>query len=218
MTEMNSRTTGYALLGIGALMIVLRMVGFSMASLLWPLWVLVPGALMLYMGFRNEKALPGWAIPGALVAGTGAILFFLNLTGRWEAWSYMWALYPAFVGAATHQVGQQNGNEDMANGGQNAFRSGLWMFVAFGLFFEVLIFGGLLGNGLIPLLFLAAGAYMIFGRKDAAGHAKFVMPWAWKREKAKRGLPAEKDKRTGVNPDLRRRMDEAIYEDDKATV
>ncbi|MEL6148530.1 MAG: hypothetical protein AAFR56_02820, partial [Chloroflexota bacterium] len=180
-------------------------------SLLWPLWVLIPGALMLYTAFNSNQAHLGWAVPGALIGGTGAILFFLNLTGRWEAWAYMWALYPVFVGAAVHYTGQVNGNERQTSGGMNAIRSGLWTLVAFGLFFELLIFGGLgfLDSVLLPVLLIAGGAYLLYARDRI-----HVDIGALTDGKPKREL---QDPETGISPDLRRRMDEAIAEDDHVT-
>ena len=172
---------------LGRFLIGLRIVGASLATLLWPLWVLVPGALMLYMAYRNKPAQIGWAIPGALIGGTGAILFMLNLTGRWEAWAYMWALYPSFVGAALYTVGEENGDDEMMTGGRHAFRSGMWTFVVFGLFFELVIFNSLFGNALLPVALLVAGAYLVYAKR---------LPWTSGKDgrKSKRRLTDEKDK------------------------
>jgi len=41
---------------------------------------------------------PGLAVPAAIVAGIGGILYYQDLTGDWDSWSYMWSLIPGFVG------------------------------------------------------------------------------------------------------------------------
>jgi hypothetical protein len=162
---MESKQTGYILIGLGVAFVLMRIVGVSLMSVLWPLWVLVPGLILLYFGYRDGQAQLGWAMPGAVIGGTGAILFVLNLTGRWEAWSYVWALYPVFVGLTLVRVGKHNGDDNMVTGGQVTANSGWWMLVGFGLFFEVLIFGGLnvLNNALLPVLLIIGGLYLLYG-------------------------------------------------------
>lgn len=198
MTNNNYRI-GMALVAAGILFLFVRMTGFSLMSLLWPLWVLIPGAAMLYMAFRDERAELGWAIPGALIGGTGVILFFLNLTDRWEAWAYMWALYPVFVGSALRFVGQHNHSDDMMMNGMRAVRSGLFMLVGFGLFFELIVFQSVFSSVLLPVLLVAGGLYLMVARD----RVRFGF---LDERKPKRELDPE----TGINPELRRQMDDAL--------
>lgn len=203
--NLDSRSTGTALIALGILFVVLRIAGFTLMSLLWPMWVLIPGILMLYAGFSGERAHEGWAVPGAIVGGTGAILFLLNLTGRWEAWAYIWALYPALIGYALHMVGKRNGDEDMEHDGMVAAKSGMYMLLGFGVFFELLIFGGFafLDSIFLPFILIAAGIYMMYG-KD-----RMNMRMSGFSSKRKNSDPV-----TGINSELRRQMDDAIYSDD----
>lgn len=207
----NNYRLGMALVAVGIVFLFLRMTGFSMMSLAWPLFVLVPGAAMLYGAFRGEKAELGLAIPGAVIGGTGAILFFLNLTGRWEAWAYMWTLYPVFTGGALYYVGQHNANESLSGRGMTTVRSGLWMLVGFGLFFEVLIFESIFSSVFLPVVLVAVGLYLMAARD----RVKFgFLPDGKAKGKPKRELDPE----TGISPELRRQMDEALTEDDRTTV
>lgn len=210
----NQRNTGIFLIILGVAFVVMRLFfGFSFMSLLWPLWVLVPGALMLFTAFNSDKAQPGWAVPGAVVGGTGAILFLLNLTGRWEAWSYMWAMYPIFVGSALYHVGKRNQDEHMQAGGKHTLTTGLYLLVGFGLFFELMVFGGFafLDSALLPLLLISAGLYFLFGSERFSWNVP-----TFNAEKRKRELPA--DPVTGINPALRQKMDKALYEDEDSYV
>ncbi len=204
--------TGMGLIAAGLLLLVLRFTGFSLASILWPMWVLVPGALMLFGAFSSNKAQPGLAVPGAIVGGTGAILFLLNLSGQWESWAYLWTLYPVFIGGALAAVGRRNGNEGLQQKGEASVRSGLAMLAGFGLFFELVVFGGvnIIGSALIPILLIIGGAYLIYGPERVA-----FLPGMFEKPKRKRRLT---DPDTGIDVDLRRRIDDAIYEDDRAQV
>jgi hypothetical protein len=209
-----NRTTGIALVGLGLLFVFLQITGFSLMSLLWPLWVLIPGALMLFAGFNGEKAHLGWNVPGAVVGGTGAILFLLNLTGRWETWAYMWALYPVFVGAALYYTARHNSDDKLMEGGKRTMQSGLGLLVGFGLFFELLIYGGLsfLNSALLPIALIGIGAYMIFFQDKI----KFNMP-TLSSDKPKRNL-ADRDPETGIDVRLRREIDQALAEEEQVHV
>ena len=62
----------------------------------WPFTVIGVGALLLVLGLILGA--PGLAVPAAIVSGIGGILYYQNLTGDWDSWSYMWTLIPGFVG------------------------------------------------------------------------------------------------------------------------
>lgn len=62
----------------------------------WPFTVIGVGVLLLVLGL--VLGAPGLAIPAAIVAGIGGILYYQQATGDWDSWSYMWTLIPGFVG------------------------------------------------------------------------------------------------------------------------
>lgn len=210
MTQVKeNQSIGGALIALGILLIALRLMGFTMMSLLWPLWVLIPGTFLLFTGVGNGRAQLGWAVPGAIITGTGGILMLLNVTGRWEAWAYIWALYPIFVGMALKTVGERTYDEDMVEDSKKAIRGGLYMLLSFGLFFELMVFSGFafLDNLLLPLLLIGAGVYFLSGQ----GRLNMQMGNLYG-DKRKNSDPD-----TGIDPKLRREMDDAIYSDDAAT-
>ena len=169
--NMNSRMTGIGLVVIGAAILFLRFVDINIWGVAWPIWVIAPGLAFLYFAFSGERAQVGFAIPGAVITGTGLILAALNLTGHWEAWAYLWTLYPAFVGAAMNQVGRRNHDLGLQDAGRKVSITGLYMLIGFGLFFELLIFGGGFGifnSTFLPLLLIGIGAYVMFGRGCAS--------------------------------------------------
>src|SRR5512138_91842 len=69
----------------------------------WPMWTIGAGVLVLFIGLITGA--PGMAIPAAIIAGVGGILYYQNATGNWESWSYMWTLFPGFVGVGTILAG-----------------------------------------------------------------------------------------------------------------
>lgn len=163
MNTNESQVIGFGVLGLGLVFLFTQVVGFSMMSLLWPLWVIVPGLAFLYFAFKDEHAHLGFAIPGTVIAGTGLILAFMNILGHWEAWSYAWAFYPVFVGVAFLKVGQRNTHLSFEKTGNRLMRIGLYLFIGFGLFFEALIFGGLSGLA-VPAVLIGVGAYLVFSK------------------------------------------------------
>jgi len=161
----NNRNLGYVLIAAGLVLVIARFVGVNFMAHSWPLWIIAPGAFMLYNAFSGEKANLSMAVPGAIVTGTGLILLTMSITGRWEAWAYAWALYPTFGGVATYMVGKRNGDATLEKNGQRSAISGLYMLIGFGLFFELVAFGGLSGllnSSIVPLALVAAGAYFLW--------------------------------------------------------
>jgi hypothetical protein len=176
---MNSRITGITLVIIGIAIFVLRFVDIHVWGIAWPIFVIAPGLGLLYFAFAGERAQLGLAIPGAVVTGTGLILAALNLSGHWEAWAYLWTLYPAFVGLAMYQVGQRNAEPQLQAAGRRTGISGLYALVSFGLFFELLVFSGsfsIFNGSFLPFLLIAIGSYIIFvrgyGSQCAVGKSK----------------------------------------------
>ena len=74
----------------------------------WPLLIiglslffLVPGLV----GGPSRRLRAGMVIPGALLAGVGGALLYSSLTDRWNAWAYLWAVFPFSFGIGMHAAG-----------------------------------------------------------------------------------------------------------------
>jgi hypothetical protein len=129
---------GTLLIAVGIAFFVAQSLNFDWAKTGWPLFVIVPGVLMLLGGLaiRSEGGL-GLAIPGAIVTTVGLVLAFQEATDAWASWAYMWALVaPGSVGVALVAHGLLHGNRDLVDGGLPTIATGLGLFVGFGLFFE----------------------------------------------------------------------------------
>jgi hypothetical protein len=138
-------------------------------GLLWPLFILVPGLLILSAALYCGKAgAASMSIPGMIVTGTGTLLFLQNLTGYWNSWSYAWTLYGVFLGMGFMLMGQRLPDAGMHRLGQRFVQFSLLMFAVFAFFFEVIIgISGGLGTAGAAILILA-GLYLL--SKDTNGN------------------------------------------------
>src|SRR5512143_3118044 len=95
-TAMNNERRNNAPLVAGTLLI-----GFGLLSLLsqvfrdvvnwsflWPVTIIVFGALFFAGVFLGGRHVSGLAIPGTIIAGIGLLLLYQNITSHWESWAY----------------------------------------------------------------------------------------------------------------------------------
>ena len=135
----------------------------------WPFTVIGVGVLLLLLGLILGS--PGLAVPAAIVAGIGGILYYQDMTGDWNSWAYMWTLIPGFVGVGVLLQGLL-GEDTRRN-----LRHGLNLMVVSAVLFLVFsaFLGGwnLLGNFgpailliLLGLWVLGSGLYRSMRRSD----------------------------------------------------
>lgn len=162
----SNRLAGIVLVTAGVLVLLFGNVGIG---LLWPIFVLVPGLIMLGAAFVGRRRNAALAVPGTIVTVIGLILFVLSLTGYWQAWSYAWALIIAAAGFGTFLHGALENNAAREKDGMQAVVVGLTVFAIAGGIFEFFIFGDLGGalKWIVPLALVAAGAVMLL-RRDGA--------------------------------------------------
>lgn len=144
-------------------------------SVLWPLAIVVVGALFFAGMFAGGRGTSGLAIPGAIVSGIGLVLLYQNVTSHWESWAYSWALIVLFVGAGIYIAGLYGRDERQAQSGVKVMKVGFILFVIFGAFFEMIFsmdrslgFRGLL----FPSLLILLGLYLIVRRVGLLGGRK----------------------------------------------
>jgi hypothetical protein len=140
---------GVILVVVGLLAIAGRQLDVDIIAIGWPLFVIVPGILLLggslFVGGRPGI---GLAIPGGIVTMTGLVLAFQNATDTFQTWAYAWALVaPGGVGVGLVIYGLLAGERDSLRAGVPVLLTGLGLFLGFGFFFE-----GILGlsGGRIP--------------------------------------------------------------------
>lgn len=123
----------------------------------WPFTVIGVGVLLLLLGLILGA--PGLAVPAAIVAGIGGILYYQDLTGDWDSWSYMWTLIPGFVGVGIFLQGVLGENT------RHNLKHGLNLMVVSAVLFLVFsaFMGGwnLLGNFGPAILLILLGLWVL---------------------------------------------------------
>jgi hypothetical protein len=133
-------------------------------DVLWPFFILIPGLLFLgpaVLGhWTGERRLAALAIPGTILTSLGLIFLFCTSTGHWAVWSYVWTLIPGSVGLGLYLAAR------IGRWGPMPAAVGRWMllvaliaFLAFGVFFEAVIFG--LGGRFWPVVLVLAGLLIL---------------------------------------------------------
>lgn len=123
----------------------------------WPFTVIAVGVLLLLLGLILGA--PGLAVPAAIVAGIGGILYYQDLTGDWNSWTYMWTLIPGFVGVGVILQGLlgENTRQNLKHG-LNLMVISAVLFLVFSAFL-----GGwtLLGNFGPAILLILLGLWVL---------------------------------------------------------
>jgi len=157
----SSLILGILLILIGGWLVLTRQVpavpNWLENNFTWPMWTIGAGLLVLLIGLITGS--PGMAVPAAIIAGIGGILFYQNETGDFGSWSYMWALIPGFVGIGTILAGLlgENTRTNLAHG-LNLLAISAVLFLVFGTFL-----GGLaiLGDYGAAILLILLGLYVL---------------------------------------------------------
>jgi hypothetical protein len=158
--NINSRAA--AALGL----IAIGVMAFMGPGLLWPMFILVPGLVLLGIAYGGGRTGAAMSIPAMIVTGTGALLFIQNLTGYWESWAYAWTLFGVFLGMGFMLMGQRLDDPSLHRVGRGFVQVSLMAFAAFAFFFEVIIG---IGGGLGPvgaLILIGLGLFLLARNRE----------------------------------------------------
>ena len=90
----------------------------------------------LFLLWAAVGGIGGLAVPATIMAGIGGILYYQNLTGDWDSWSYIWALIPGFVGVGVLLSGLIDGKfKSTLDGGVTLVIISAILFFIFGTTF-----------------------------------------------------------------------------------
>jgi hypothetical protein len=132
---------GGLLLLLGVAVLLSQAFHLELGRVGWPFFVIVPGLGLLGLGLaaagRSGEVL---ASVGGVVTMAGLVLLVQNATDRFDTWAYAWTLV-VLVGAGIGRwlVGMVRGRGDLAASGGWLIAAGLVAFLAFAVFFEVVI-------------------------------------------------------------------------------
>ncbi|MDQ6709251.1 MAG: hypothetical protein M3Z11_01700 [Candidatus Dormibacteraeota bacterium] len=171
----DSRVLGGLLILVGAVLLLGRVTSIDLGRYGWPLFVILPGVLILMLASSNRGAISeGLAIMGSLLTVTGLILLYQNSTGRFESWAYAWPLLmPGAVGAGMVLYGWRVGRRGNIRIGVRMIAVAVALVVVGAIFFELVLgIGGFtLGpwsGVLLSVLVMAAGVAVLLRNLRAA--------------------------------------------------
>ena len=159
---------GGLLLLLGILVLLGQALELDLGKVGWPFFVIVPGVGLLGLGLATAGRLGEvGAMAGGLVTATGLVLLVQSATDRFETWAYAWTLVVLVgPGAGRWLLGVVHGQRDLVASGGRLVLAGLAAFLAFAVFFELVIgIGGrrsvLAGRYALPALLIAAGLALL---------------------------------------------------------
>jgi hypothetical protein len=169
---------GAVLIALGLLSLLGQLFrGFQFSGYLWPLIIVAFGGLFFVGMFAGGKSMSGLAIPGTIISGIGLMMFFQNLLDHWESWSYGWTVILFLVGMGIFIMGLYSEDASRRQAGLRVMRIGAILFIIFGGFFELIIFG-FQRNGIVayifPVLLVLLGVYLVISRSGMLGSRKPV--------------------------------------------
>ncbi len=149
---------GIILILFGALLLANQLVPGLKMLFDWPWIILGVGLVFILLAIFTRTG--GLAIPGCIVGGIGSILYYQNLTGNWETWSFAWALIPGFVGIgiALATIISPRENPDGFTASLTLLAISLILFFVFG----GAKFFGLESFVLWPVIIIALGLFLLF--------------------------------------------------------
>lgn len=145
---------GLILIALGGILLLDRFTGIDLGAAGWPLFIVVPGILILAWGVSmSGREGIGLAVGGGITLVVGLILAVQNVTHLWATWAYAWALVgPGGPGIGMIAWGLAHRDRKLVADGARTLATGLVLFAGFGLFFE-----GVIGLSGPPFLTSDAG-------------------------------------------------------------
>jgi hypothetical protein len=156
---------GAILIVLGILFLAGQFIHASLWTWLWPFAIIGAGVVLLVAAPLGGRSTAGLVIPGCIITGIGLLLLYQNVSGNWESWAYAWAIIPFSAGIGIFLMGALNQNARQQRAGLRQAAVSAMLFVIFGAFFELLIFGRRGLSGIVfPALLIALGLYLLVTR------------------------------------------------------
>ncbi len=150
------------LIGAGLVLLVINVFRVNVMAFLWPGFIIGTGLVMMWPAYKSTEeqrsSLSFFAIPGAMIAANGALLFLMNMFDHFGSMAYAWTLILA-AGAWGYLYMKRFDEEDAATEKIRGFiRVMVLAFMGLAAVFELLVFQSL--GGWWPLLVIGLGLYL----------------------------------------------------------
>lgn len=168
---MNKNVIAISLIGAGALLALAQFTGLSISSIAWPIFIIVPGVLIL--AFSASAEYGKWpSAYGAMVLATGLILAYQSQFNHFESWAYAWTLVtPTAAGIGWFIHGRRFDDRAQMSSGLKMMSAGAAMFVVGVFFFEIVLnitgrstLQGTFGSYVFPVILVGAGLAVLISR------------------------------------------------------
>lgn len=150
------------LIGGGVLLLAANLLHLSLMNYLWPGFVIGTGALLLWPAHSStaeRQSFWSWlAIPGAMIAMQGVLLFLMNLVNHFESMAYSWTLVLAAGAYGWMYMKRFDPTSNAQEKGHRFIRAMVILFMGLATAFEILAFQSL--GGWWPLLLIGFGIYL----------------------------------------------------------
>lgn len=160
---------GVILITIGALFLVDKYttLNFMNMTMLWPLFVLIPG-LMFEIGYFTKRDNPGLLVPGGILTVIGAT-FFVSTVTNWQFSIYMWPMYLIAVAFGLFQL-YWFGKKEKAL----LIPIGILSFISLSAYMQMLmnlsIFKIIRTDFAFPVLLIGIGVLILVSNNKKSGH------------------------------------------------
>lgn len=160
----------FAVIGFGVFLLLSQVIGFHLIDFLWPGFIIGPGVLLMMPAHQStehhQSRAAFLAVPGAIIATVGLLLFAMNIVDHFEAWAYSWTLVVAAVPAAIMYIKRFEPTHSIHQGGYKMVRTMFYLFLGFAFFFEIIVFENF--TLLLPLVMIGFGIYLLMKQRREA--------------------------------------------------
>ncbi len=162
-TKITNSIGGFLII-IGILILLEVFFDFGVGRFIWPFFFIVPGSILLYIGF-NEQISNGepFVITGSIIGMLGLLFLYQTITNHWASWAYAWALIaPTSFGLGLWRYGNHRDKPHLVQSGKELAKIGGIIFLIGAAFFEVLIGISKFGRMATPALLILAGIFLLY--------------------------------------------------------
>lgn len=168
--NVKSSLPAFALIGVGAALLLAYLFDIRLMDFFWPGFIIAPGLLLMWPAYKStadeQSKFAFLAVPGAMIAATGLLLFAMNLTDHFEAWAYSWTLLIAAAAGGVMYVTRYDDNVRLQERAYKLIRVTAMVFIGLAFFFEIIVFENF--NPLMSLGLIGFGLYLLLQNKRAA--------------------------------------------------
>ena len=164
---------GLILILVGAWLVIARQVpgvqDWIDQYFVWPMWTIGAGLLVFLVAIATQT--PSLAVPAAMIAGIGGILYYQNANDDFGSWAYLWTLIPGFIGVGAILAGLLG--EDRRRNLSRGTRLLIISVILFVIFASFLGGPEVFGELGLPILLIVVGLILIL--RGAARHRPVII-------------------------------------------